>query len=77
VVVREFAQGSQKRRRRRDQTHVADHGFDYDAGNFSAAITHLEQAKPVSPSPAGLQKQIEELKEKLAAQTNAPAATAP
>ena len=55
------------------QTHLAL--LEEDAGNFSAAITHLEQAKTVSPSPAELQKQIEELKEKLSAQTNAPAAT--
>jgi tetratricopeptide (TPR) repeat protein len=45
------------------------------AGHFDAAIAHLEQAKAVSPNPGGLQRQIDELKNKPGVTTNAPAAT--
>ena len=45
------------------------------AGNFDAAIAHWEQAEAVSPDPDALQKHIDELKQTLPAQTNAPAAT--
>jgi len=54
------------------QTHLAL--LEETAGNFSAAIAHLEQAKLVSPAPDRLQKQIDELKQKLAAPANVPAA---
>jgi tetratricopeptide (TPR) repeat protein len=54
------------------QTHLAL--LEQTAGNFNAAITHLKQAKLVSPAPDALQKQIDELKQKLAAPANTPAA---
>jgi len=44
------------------------------AGNFNAAIAHWEQAKAVAPDPGKMQKHINELKQKLAAPANAPAA---
>jgi hypothetical protein len=50
------------------QTHLAL--LEEDAGNFSAAIAHWEQAKSVSPNPGGLQTHIDELK-----QTHPPAST--
>ena len=56
------------------QTHLAL--LEEAAGNFNAAITHLEEAKTVSPVPDALQKHIDALKQRLTAQTNAPAATA-
>jgi len=40
--------------------------LEEDQGNLSAAINYLEQAKKVSPAPQNLQKQINELKLKLA-----------
>ena len=54
------------------QTHLAL--LEEKAGNFDAAIAHWERAKAVSPSPDPLQKHIDQLKQKLAAQTNPPAA---
>jgi tetratricopeptide (TPR) repeat protein len=35
------------------------------SGNFEAAIRHLEKAKSVSPNPKVLQRQIDELRQKL------------
>ena len=41
-------------------------------GNLSRAIAYLELAKRASPHPASLQQQIDELKQKLAAQPQPP-----
>jgi tetratricopeptide (TPR) repeat protein len=54
------------------QTSLAQ--LEEKAGNFDAAIAHWEQAKIVSPGPDTLQRHIDELKQTLAARTNAPAA---
>lgn len=46
------------------------------SGNLSNAVHYLEIVKQVSPNPAAIQKQIDEIRQKLAAQpsaTNAPA----
>ncbi len=56
------------------QTHLAL--LEEKAGNFDAAIAHWERAKAVSPSADAVQKHINELKQNLAGQTNAPAAAA-
>jgi len=56
------------------QTHLAQ--LEEAAGHFNAAIAHWEQAKAVSPDPAGVQKHIDELEHMLATQTNVPAAAA-
>jgi tetratricopeptide (TPR) repeat protein len=40
--------------------------LDERAGDFADAIRYLELAKKVSPNPAGLELQIQELKQKLA-----------
>ncbi|MGA9451399.1 MAG: hypothetical protein WBW41_08660 [Verrucomicrobiia bacterium] len=56
------------------QTHLAQ--LEEAAGHFNAAIAHWEQAKLVSPDPGGVQKHIDELEQKLATQTNAPATAA-
>ena len=53
------------------QTHLAL--LEEAAGNLDAAINHWEQAKTVSPGPEALQKHIDQLKQKRAGQTNAPA----
>ena len=55
------------------QTHLAL--LEEAAGNFDAAIAHWKQAKSVSPDPGGLQKHIDDLRQKFVTQTNAPAAT--
>jgi tetratricopeptide (TPR) repeat protein len=44
------------------------------AGNWPQAINWLQAAQKVSNTPADLQKQIDQIKIKMAAQTNAPAA---
>jgi tetratricopeptide (TPR) repeat protein len=41
--------------------------LEEDAGNFQKAISYLEVSEKVSPYPALLQKQIEDLRKKLAA----------
>jgi len=56
------------------QTHLAL--LEEATGHFNAAIAHWEQAKAVSPEPDALQKHIDDLKQMLARQTKAPAATA-
>jgi tetratricopeptide (TPR) repeat protein len=53
-------------------THLAQ--LERNAGNWSQAINWLQAAQKVSPDPAALQKQIDELNNKIAAQTNAPVA---
>lgn len=40
--------------------------LEEDQGNLAAAINYLEEAKKVSPAPQALQKQIDELRLKLA-----------
>ncbi len=40
--------------------------LEEDQGNLSAAIQYLEEAKKVSPVPQTIQKQIDELRRKLA-----------
>jgi tetratricopeptide (TPR) repeat protein len=44
------------------------------AGNYEDAIRWFQAAQKVSPDPGALQQQIDEIKKKMAAQTNAPAA---
>lgn len=44
--------------------------LELDAGNFDQAIQYFELAKTVSPNPAALQKQIDELKAKLPSKTS-------
>jgi tetratricopeptide (TPR) repeat protein len=46
--------------------------LEEDQGNFSDAIRYYEQAKTLSPNPAALQKQIDDLKKKVVA--NSPSA---
>ncbi len=43
-----------------------------EAGRFARAISLLELGKKASPSPAALQKQIDEIREKLAVPSSAP-----
>lgn len=50
--------------------------LEEDAGRFERAIELLELGKQASPNPAALQKQIDELREKLAAPASAPKASA-
>ena len=40
--------------------------LEEDQGNFAAAINYLEEAKTLSPAPQALQRQIDDLKRKLA-----------
>jgi len=47
--------------------------LERDAGNYADAINWFQAAQKVSPNPAALQQQIDELKAKMAAPTNAPA----
>jgi tetratricopeptide (TPR) repeat protein len=47
--------------------------LERDAGNYEDAIRWLQAAQKVSPAPGALQQQIDEIKRKMAAQTNAPA----
>jgi len=48
--------------------------LERDAGNWQQAIDWFQAAQKVSPDPNALQQQIDEIKKKMAAQTNAPAA---
>ncbi len=48
--------------------------LERDAGNYAAAINWFQAAQKVSPAPGALQLQIDELKAKMAAPSNAPAA---
>jgi tetratricopeptide (TPR) repeat protein len=48
--------------------------LERDAGNWQQAIDWFHAAQKVSPTPEALQQQIEEIKKKMAGQTNAPAA---
>jgi hypothetical protein len=49
--------------------------LEKDAGNWGQAVNWFQAAQKVSPTPGDLQKQIDELQQKIAAQTNAPAGT--
>jgi len=44
------------------QEHLAQ--LEQKAGNYSAALAHLQEAQQASPKPADLQKQIDDLKQK-------------
>jgi tetratricopeptide (TPR) repeat protein len=44
------------------------------AGNYEDAVRWFQAAQKASPTPDALQQQIEEIKKKMAVQTNAPAA---
>src|SRR5262245_28372627 len=46
--------------------------LEEDADNLAPAIEYLEEAKQLSPAPQALQKQIDELKQKLAARPPRP-----
>jgi tetratricopeptide (TPR) repeat protein len=48
--------------------------LEREAGNYEDAIRWFQAAQKVSPDPGALQQQIDEIKKKMAAQTNAPAA---
>jgi tetratricopeptide (TPR) repeat protein len=48
--------------------------LEHDAGNWQQAINWFQAAQKVSPDPGALQQQIDGIKKKMAAQTNAPAA---
>ena len=48
--------------------------LERDAGNYADAINWFQAAQTVSPNPGALQLQIDELKAKMAAPTNTPAA---
>ncbi len=50
--------------------------LERDAGNYEDAIRWFQAAQKVSPAPGALQEQIDELKAKMAAATNAPASLA-
>jgi len=45
--------------------------LEREAGHYEDAINWFQAAQKVSPNPAALQKQIDELREKMAAPTNA------
>jgi tetratricopeptide (TPR) repeat protein len=47
--------------------------LEEDTGNYEDAIRWFQAAQKVSPAPDALQQQIDEIKKKMAAQTNAPA----
>jgi hypothetical protein len=47
--------------------------LEKDAGNYEDAIRWFQAAQKDSPAPDALQQQIDEIKKKMAAQTNAPA----
>ncbi len=49
--------------------------LEEDAGNHEDAIRWFQAAQKDSPAPNALQQQIDEIKKKMAAQTNAPAAS--
>ncbi len=61
-----------------EQEKIAVHlaRLEEDAGRFDRAIELLELGKQASPNPAALQKQIDELREKLADPASAPKASA-
>jgi tetratricopeptide (TPR) repeat protein len=61
-----------------EQEKIAVHlaRLEEDAGRFERAIELLELGKQASPNPAALQKQIDELREKLADPASAPKASA-
>jgi tetratricopeptide (TPR) repeat protein len=48
--------------------------LEREAGNWQQAINWFQAAQKVSPDPNALQHRIDEIKKKMAAQTNAPAA---
>jgi tetratricopeptide (TPR) repeat protein len=48
--------------------------LEREAGNYQEAIRWFQAAQKVSPAPDALQQQIDAIKAKMAAQTNAPAA---
>ncbi|MGO8741516.1 MAG: tetratricopeptide repeat protein [Limisphaerales bacterium] len=48
--------------------------LEREAGNWQQAINWFQAAQKVSPDPNALQQRIDEIKKKMAAQTNAPAA---
>ena len=48
--------------------------LEREAGNYPDAINWFQAAQKVSPVPGSLQQQIDEMKKKMAAQTNATAA---
>jgi tetratricopeptide (TPR) repeat protein len=48
--------------------------LEREAGNWQQAISWFQAAQKVSPDPNALQQRIDEIKMKMAAQTNAPAA---
>lgn len=48
--------------------------LEREAGNWQQAIHWFQAAQKVSPDPNALQQRIDEIKKKMAAQTNAPAA---
>ncbi len=47
---------------------------ELNAGHWPQAIQWFQTAQKVSPAPGELQKRIDEIKVKMAGQTNAPAA---
>lgn len=51
-------------------THLAK--LEEDAGNFPQALNRLQDAQKVSQTPAALQKRIDEIKTKIAAQSQSP-----
>jgi tetratricopeptide (TPR) repeat protein len=55
---------------------ITDHlaRLEREAGNWQQAIHWFQAAQKVSPDPNALQQRIDEIKKKMAAQTNAPAA---
>jgi tetratricopeptide (TPR) repeat protein len=48
--------------------------LEREAGNWQQAINWFQAAQKVAPDPNALQQRIDEIKKKMAAQTNAPAA---
>ena len=57
------------------QTSLAN--LEQAAGNYAAAIERWKQVAPVSPNPVEAQRHIDDLNQKIAAQTNAPAGANP
>ncbi|MGA2281232.1 MAG: hypothetical protein ABSG80_13110 [Verrucomicrobiota bacterium] len=55
---------------------ITDHlaQLEREAGNWQQAINWFQAAQKVSPNPNALQQRIDEIKKKMAAQPNAPAA---
>jgi tetratricopeptide (TPR) repeat protein len=48
--------------------------LEREAGNYQDAVNWFQAAQKVSPAPDALQKQIDEIKKKMAVPTNSPAA---